>query len=128
MLRYFLLLAIYIPFFILAMLLAPLLPFLAVMRDGPVDNNHGTAIEPRLPHWLFWFDTTTDNGLWGDHGWRTKHCQRFWGTHFGMWRWLWRNPACGFAWSILSYHVAPDETFSVSSSGCGLDLDKSKDR
>ncbi len=128
MLRYILLLAIYIPVFIVAMLIAPVLPLFAVMRDGPIDNNNGTGIGPRLPNWLFWFDTTTDNSLWGDYGWRTGHCPKFWGTQLGMTGWLWRNPACGFAWSILAYEVSPSETFTVTSSGCGLNLDKSRDR
>lgn len=124
MLKYIFLLIVYIPFFIISMLLAPLLVLFAVMRDGPADNGHTTAIEPRLPNWLFWFDTTTDNGLWGDHGWRTIHCKSFWGSYFGMIGWLWRNPACGFAWSVLSHMVVPTETFTVTSSGCGLNLDK----
>lgn len=124
MVRYLCLLFVYIPFFIFSMLIAPLLPLFAVMRSGPSDNSHTTALEPRLPTWLFWFDTTTDNGLWGDHGWRTQHCPRLWGVHWGMVAWLWRNPACGFAWSVLSHWVNPGETFTVTSSGCGLDLDK----
>ena len=126
MLRYLCLLFIYIPFFIIAMLLAILLPMFAVMREGPADNGNRVAIEPRLPAWLFWFDTTADNGLWGDEGWRNGHCPRRWGSYLGMVAWLWRNPACGFAWSVLSHMVASNETFSMTSSGCGLDLDKGR--
>ena len=126
MLRYLWLLFIYIPFFLIAMLLAIVLPLFAVMRDGPADNGHQTAVEPRLPKWLFWFDTSTDNGLWGDAGWRSKHCPGLWGSYWGMVAWLWRNPACGFAWSVLSHLVSSDEQFELTSSGCGLDLDKGR--
>lgn len=126
-LKWLLLLPLSYAFTILAFIVGPLLPFFAVMREGPADNNNKVAIEPRLPKWLFWFDTTTDNGLWGDHGWRTKHCPNLWGTYRGMVGWLWRNPACGFGWGPLSWLVSSDETFTVSSSGCGLNLDKSRD-
>lgn len=113
-------------FTLLAFIVGPLLPLFAQMRDGPADNANKTAIEPRLPGWLFWFDTTTDNGLWGDAGWRTLHCPKYWGTYLGMVGWLWRNPACGFCWGALSYAVDLAETFVLSSSGCGLDLDKGR--
>ena len=77
MFRYLILLLAYLVFFIVAMLVAPLLPLFATMRDGPADNANKRAVEPRLPRWLFWFDTSTDNSLWGDHGWRTKHCPKY---------------------------------------------------
>lgn len=127
MLKYCFLLLVYIPFFLFSMLAAPLLPLFAEMRDGPADNNHGRALEPRLPNWLFWFDTSTDNSLWGDFGWRTKHCPKYWNTYWGMVCWLWRNPASGFAWSVLAHRLTPGESFSYTSSGCGLNLDKSRD-
>lgn len=98
MTRYILSLIAYIPFYLLAMLIAPILPLFAELRNGPIDNANGEGVEPRLPRWLFWFDTSTDNSLWGDHGWRTKHCPRYWSTYLGMVLWLWRNPAYGFNW------------------------------
>lgn len=109
-----------------AFILAPILPFCATMQFGASDNNHTTEIEPRLPRWLSWFDTSNDNSLWGDLGWRVLHCPALWGTHFGMWLWLWRNPACGFGWNVLSKTVKATDTYEVTSSGCGLDLDKSR--
>lgn len=116
----------YAVFWLLAMLLALFLPAFAVMRDGPSDNKLRRGIEPRLPIWLGWFDTSIDNSLWGDLGWRTKHCPKYWNTYFGMVRWLWRNAACGFSWSVLAHTVIGDELFILTSSGCGLDLDKSR--
>ncbi len=84
----------------------------------------GVVLQPRLPAWLFWFDTATDNSLWGDTGWRTLHCPKRWGTLAGMVGWLWRNPAAGFSWSVIAHAVDLAETFTVTSSGCGLVLDK----
>ncbi len=127
MFKYIGLLIVYIPFFIFAMLSAPILPLFAEMRNGPADNNHTQAVEPRLPNWLFWFDTSTDNSLWGDYGWRTIHCPKYWNTYWGMVLWLWRNPACGFAWSVLAHRLTTGEEFSYTSSGCGLHLDKNRD-
>lgn len=124
MIRWLFLAVAYVVFYLVAMLLAPVLPAFAVMREGPADNNNRQAIEPRLPAWLFWFDTSYDNGLWGDTGWRTKHCQKWWGTYFGMVRWLWRNAACGFCWSVLARKIDQAETFTYTHSGNGLDVDK----
>lgn len=124
MIRYLFLLCIYIPFYLLAMLVAPVLPLFSELRNGPIDNSNGEGVEPRLPGWLFWFDTSTDNSLWGDHGWQTKHCQRYWNTYWGMVLWLWRNPAAGFCWSVLSYPIDLAETFTITDSGNGLNVDK----
>lgn len=124
MIRYILLLCIYIPFYLLAMLLAPLLPAFASLRNGPIDNANGAGVEPRLPNGLFWFDTSTDNSLWGDHGWRTKHCPKYWQSYLGMVLWLWRNPAAGFCWSVLAYPIPSNEEFLVLDSGNGLNVDK----
>jgi hypothetical protein len=118
-------LVLYIAFFLVAMVLAPLLPAFAVMREGPVNNANGVGVEPRLPSWLFWFDTSTDNSLWGDTGWRTMHCPEYWGNYWGMVLWLWRNPACGFAWHVVAHAAHIGDVYTVTSSGCGLDLDKS---
>lgn len=128
MIRYLALLVCYLAFFVVAMLAAPFLPMFAVMRDGPVNNGGGTGIEPRLPSWLFWFDTSTDNSLWGDTGWRTLHCPKHWDSYLGQVLWLWRNPASGFCWSVLAHAVDLAETFTVESSGRGLDLDKGRNQ
>jgi len=124
MIRYLLLLCIYIPFYLLAMLLAPVLPLFAELRNGPIDNANGYGVEPRLPKWLSWFDTSKDNSLWGDHGWRTKHYPKLWQTYLGMVLWLWRNPAAGFSWSVLAAKIDRKENFTVSHSGNFLDVDK----
>lgn len=124
MIRYLFLFCIYIPFYLLAMLLAPVLPLFARLRNGPIDNANGEGVEPRLPAWLFWFDTSTDNSLWGDHGWRTKHCPRYWQSYIGEVLWLWRNPAAGFCWSVLSRRTFNYDRYTVSHSGNGLDVDK----
>lgn len=118
----------YLVFWVVAMVLAPFLPAFSVMRDGPADNNHRRGIEPRLPVWLAWFDTSTDNSLWGDLGWRTEHCPNHWDSYPGMVCWLWRNAACGFSWSVLAHTVTADETFSawLVNSGGTLYFDKSR--
>lgn len=125
MIRFITLLLVFIPFYLFGMLVAPILPLFAVMREGPADNNNKTATEPRLPLWLFWFDTSYDNGLWGDNGWRTKHAPNIWGTWRGMVAWLWRNCACGFSWTVLAWAVTADETFTVTGD---LTLDKNQNR
>lgn len=78
MFRYLMLLLAYLVMFIVSMLVAPLLPMFALMRAGPADNANKAEVGPRLPAWLFWFDTSTDNSLWGDTGWRTLHCPKRW--------------------------------------------------
>lgn len=124
MIRYLFLLCVYIPFYLLAMALAPVLPLFAELRSGPVDNNHDTGVEPRLPVWLSWFDTSYDNSLWGDAGWRTKHCKDHWDSYLGMVLWLWRNPAAGFCWDVLAARVPASEVLTVTHSGNGLNVDK----
>lgn len=124
MFKYIFLLCVYIPFYLLAMLLAPVLPLFAELRNGPLDNNNAYGVGPRLPQWLGWFDTSYDNSLWGDHGWKTKHCPEFWNTYLGMVLWLWRNPAAGFCWQVLAAGIDLEETFTVTHSGNNLDVDK----
>jgi hypothetical protein len=126
MIKYIFLLFCYIPFYLLGLLLAPILPFFREMRDGPINNGNGTGIAARLPEWLFWFDTSYDNSLYGDGGWREKHCPVGWDTHWGMTKWLWRNCACGFSWSVLAQDIKPTDTFTYTHSGNGLDVDKGK--
>lgn len=125
MIRFLASLLVFICFYIVGMLVAPILPLFASMRDGPADNSNGTGIEPRLPLWLFWFDTSYDNSLWGDKGWRNKHAPNIWGTWRGMVCWLWRNCACGFSWTVLAWAVTADETFTVTGD---LTLDKNQNR
>ncbi len=86
---------------VLSMILAPILPLFARMEEGPCDNANATATEPRLPKWLAWFQTP-DNSLWGDKGWQTIHCATQYNEWWGMTKWLWRNHAYGFAWSVLA--------------------------
>ena len=111
--RYFVFLVASMMFDVLALLLAPVLPAFAVLRDGWSDNRNARAWEPRLPVWLSWFDTP-DNSLWGDTGWRTIHCPAYWG-YWGMVKWLIRNHGYGFKWSVLSARV--DSPSSIISSG-----------
>lgn len=120
--RYLLLLILYVPVWALAMLAAPVLPFFAVMREGPLDNAHGFGLAPRLPLWLSWFDTSADNSLWGDEGHRARH-PTTWRTRWGMTLWLWRNPAAGFAWSVLAWRIDPAASFDVTGN---LEIDKSR--
>lgn len=128
MIQYLWLLCLYIPFYALSMVLAPVLPVFAVMRLGPTDNANATGIEPRLPTWLVWFDTSTDNSLWGDAGWRTMHCPKYWQSYLGMVLWLWRNPAAGFCWEVLAHKMDRNEWFRLTHSGNGLDVDKGRGR
>lgn len=126
MIRYAVCLIAFCLVYLSGLILAPVLPLFAGMREGPADNGNATAIEPRLPLWLSWFDTSYDNGLWGDAGWRAKHAPATWGTWRGMVAWLWRNSACGFSWSRISHAVEPGEAFELTSSGCGLNLNKGR--
>lgn len=122
---YLFLLIVYLPVYLLAMLLAPVLPLFSTMRDGNLENNNERGVGPRLPLWLAWFDTP-DNSLDGDYGWRTKHCREDWAFYWGHVKWLWRNPANGFSWEVLSHHVSHNETFTYTHSGNDLDVDKGK--
>ena len=96
--RWFFLVILSISFTLLSWIVAPVLPAFASPVLGPVNNNNGTAVEPRLPAWLSWF-MTPDNSLYGDGGWRTEHCPDHWDSYLGMVLWLWRNPGYGFEWN-----------------------------
>lgn len=124
MFRYVVKLVVYFVFYIISMILAPVLPAFRIVREGPVNNNNGRAVEPYLPDWLFWFSTNYDNSLYGDSGWRTIHCADDWDTYWGMVKWLWRNAACGFSWSVLAEKIEEHDVFSYTHSGNGLDVDK----
>lgn len=82
---------------VLAFFLTPLLPAFARPRLGPVDNNHGQAVEPRLPRWLAWFDTP-DNSLLGDKNWKATHDGGYWSQV----AWLYRNSLYGFKWGPIA--------------------------
>lgn len=110
--RYTIYLVAAIAFELLARLLTPILPLFAVKRGGWCDNGNRWLVEPRLPVWLAWFDTP-DNSLWGDTGWREKHCPKYWNTYLGMALWLWRNSATGFARSVLALRVVAKDVIYI---------------
>jgi hypothetical protein len=101
--RYFLYLMLYVPVQLFAYLITPILPAFRVLRLGHSDNSNAYLVEPRLPLWLSWFDTS-DNSLWGDHGWQTKHCPEY-ASYWGMVKWLYRNSLYGFKWSVMSMPI-----------------------
>lgn len=96
----------------------------AERRYGPLDNDKAFGTEPRLPEKWWRFDTP-DNSLYGDAGWRTKHCPDAWQTPAGMARWLRRNPALGFCWVTLGHLVTPETEFTISGTP---GVDKGQDR
>lgn len=105
MIRWALYLPIMLVFGMISKALAPILPAFREDRHGPIDNNHGTAIEPRLPKWLAWFDTD-DNSLYGDHGWKTKHTKDH-TSYWGMVGWLLRNGGHGFNYKVIGCRAKP---------------------
>lgn len=92
-------------FDVVAIVLSPLLALTARDRVGPVDNNNGAAIEPRLPVFLSWFDTAMDNSLLGDSAHKMRHANssRYW----QMLCWLARNRGYGFRWTVLAAPMTP---------------------
>lgn len=99
MIRWLLSVLAMLAFGLLNLIVAPILPAFREMREGLVDNANGVRVEPRLPTWLSWFDTS-DNSIYGDGGWRTEHCP-YYATYFGMVRWLWRNGGHNFNYQVL---------------------------
>lgn len=96
-LRWLFLLIADVAMFLIAWLLAPILPHFAT------DNGH-------LPCWLAYFDTP-DNALDGDLGYVMLHAP-FKGYGATGWRqyinrvvWLWRNPAYGFSYTMLGTRI-----------------------
>lgn len=80
-----------------ALLLAPVLPLFA--RNG------------YLPGWLIWFETV-DANLYGDKGWRTEHVTdptNYWSQV----KWLARNRAYNFKWTVLSAPMTPIDVVFV---------------
>jgi len=100
--KWFALLPCWLIFNIFALCVNWLLPMFSVMRDGPINNNNGFAVEPRLPTWLSWFDTF-DNSLLGDGGFRATHDGGYWSQV----AWLYRNNCYGFERSVLAAKIAP---------------------
>lgn len=76
----------------LAWLLSPVLPLFA---KGDV-----------LPKWLSWFQTP-DNTLDGEG--QFDHLSEYWRRV----KWIQRNPAYGFAWTVLAATVNPEQEFKV---------------
>ena len=87
-------------FDVFATLVAPILPLFATVQLGNSDNNNARLYEPRLPHWLSWFQTP-DNSLYGDKGWQTIHYPNY-KSYLGMVLWLVRNSAYGLIYGPLS--------------------------
>lgn len=76
-------------------LLSPILPLFAIGRDV-------------LPTWLSWFQTP-DAPLDGDSGFAKLYPPEKWPRYIRRVIWLIRNPAYGFAWSVLSYQPKTSE-------------------
>lgn len=87
--RYLVYLAAALAMEVLAFVLAPVLPLFA--RNG------------YLPGWLAWFQTP-DYSLYGDPGWQSEHV-RDPRSYWSQVRWLLRNRAYGFKWSVLAAPV-----------------------
>ena len=80
---------------LLCWLLSPILPLFAIGRDT-------------LPKWLSWFQTP-DAPLDGDSGFAVLYLPEKWPKYLRRVMWLWRNPAYGFAWSVLAFQpTSPD--------------------
>lgn len=107
-------------FFLLkAYLLAPFLALEYENRYGPINNNNGFGIEPRLPLELAYYDTP-DNSLLGDAAWKAMESGHWpWRAKFskfpkfqawlGRLGWLWRNPAYGFDRMVLGANIKPTD-------------------
>ena len=97
MMRYLLYLILYIMMQVIAYLITPILPSLAVFAEGWSDNHSIRRVEPRLPLWPSWFDTP-DNSLYGDDNFMCQHNKGYWSQVI----WLYRNSLYGFKWSVLA--------------------------
>lgn len=69
--------------------LSPILPLFAIGRET-------------LPKWLSWFQTP-DAPLDGDSGFAVLYPPDKWPRYVRRVLWLIRNPAYGFAWTVLAY-------------------------
>ena len=88
---YFLLVPISLLLTLVAVLLAPVMPWFAVQKEWWCDNHSYRAIGPVLPSWLNWF-MTPDNTLEGDATFQKLNPHGYWSEV----KWLWRNPAYSF--------------------------------
>ena len=82
---------------LIAVVLAPVLPMLAIAQEGWLDNHAKWGIGPRLPTWLSWFQTP-DNSLDGDATFEQLNGISYWAKV----KWLWRNPCYAFAIRYLN--------------------------
>jgi hypothetical protein len=76
---------------LVAVLLAPIMPWFAVQKEWWCDNHSYRAVGPVLPTWLNWF-MTPDNTLEGDATFQKLNPHTYWSEV----KWLWRNPAYSF--------------------------------
>lgn len=95
LLQYLLLLPLHLFMAGLCWLLSPVLPLFAMGRDT-------------LPAWLSWFQTP-DAPLDGDSGFAELYPPEEWPQYVRRVMWLWRNPAYGFAWSVLAFQPTSPE-------------------
>lgn len=117
--RWYFYLFVYLFVVIISVILTPVFVLFRVNKAGLIDNGNSYAVEPRLPDWCS-FAMTPDNSLWGDEGWKTKHCPNY-QSYWGMCRWLWRNHGYGASWTTLGAPV-------VSSALMEVEGDKGIDR
>ena len=87
---------------LLAIIIAPIMPWFAVQKEWWCDNHSYRAVGPVLPSWLNWF-MTPDNTLEGDATFQKLNPHTYWSEI----KWLWRNPAYSFALRYLNapYHA-----------------------
>lgn len=82
-------------------ILSPVLPAFAIGRET-------------LPSWLSWFQTP-DAPLDGDSGFAVLFPPDKWPKYLRRVMWLIRNPAYGFAWTVLSFQpIGPEFNFRGS--------------
>jgi hypothetical protein len=91
---------------LVALVVTPLLPPFARDEFGWTNNNSGSGVEPRLPHWLRWFDTL-DNSLLGDENWKATHDGGYWSRV----AWLYRNMLYGLKWTVLAAPVTQTDVW-----------------
>lgn len=79
---------------------APVAVLFHQVREGRLNNNSATGIEPRLPdsRWWRWLDTA-DNSLYGDDGHKARVGD--YTTYWSMVRWLWRNGGHDFNYRVI---------------------------
>ena len=99
MIKWVVLLPLHFLMIILCYILSPILPLFAIGKET-------------LPSWLSWFQTP-DAPLSGDEGFQHLY-PSIKSTYLRRILWLQRNPAYGFAWSVLAAEVKPETlVFSV---------------